>query len=599
MVQLPSPLRSRLASAALATVLPVIGLAEAAVQSAPRTTGSSVAGSPSAKAAEVPATGTLQLKVRRLSDSVELVIEGAGLAPQLRQSSGANGWQGLLTTAAPSGLRVGPQRLSIPELGFQTITFDGSGSSYRIGINPVAGAPLGRPVVSGDGASLIISFPASAQLSLPVARFNARQPGYIPQASFAPPLQPRAVAPPLGDMAVGTMTLRNPGYLNLSGPAVTMTLKNAPAKDALMALAQLGGYGFAYVEESDAAGAASQDAGSTKISLAFRGETYARAFNTALLAAGLQGKREGNMILAGPKVLSKSFGSQLSKVYRLNQVSSSAAADYLANLGASVSKTFTETTSNTEKKEDDSSDEKKSNIAKKESEQLRIGSYGADSGPLVGIRATTDSRLATITLIGEPSVVLIAEQYLKQLDLRQRQVALSVRILDVNLDNVSEIDNSFAFRWGNNFIVNDSGQLLGAFGSNLPPNANAFRRDSDSPLEALGTSAEQSTTTNRGVQRALSVNRARTLSLTDSQIQDVNNELEQIGGFKLETLQEGQRLEIVQLDGSSTNITNSDKKRIERVLTKVSGRTVTTDRAFDRATNASRTQSSDLRYFRN
>ena len=352
MAQLASPIRSRLASAALATVLPVIALAEAAVQAAPRTTGagSSATGSPNGRAAEVPATGPLQLKVRRLSDSVELVIEGAGMAPQLQQSSGANGWQGLLTTAAPSGLRVGPQRLSMPELGFQTITLDGSGSSYRVGVTPVAGAPLGRPVVSGDGVNMIISFPASAQVSLPVARSNARQPGYIPQATFAPPLQPRAVAPPLGDMAVGSMTLRNPGYLNLSGPAVTMTLKNALAKDALMALAQVGGYGFAYVEESNPAGAASKDAGSTKISLAFRGETYARAFNTALLAAGLQGKLEGNMILAGPKVLSKSFGSQLSKVYRLNQVSSSAAADYLANLGASVSKTFTETTSNSEKK---------------------------------------------------------------------------------------------------------------------------------------------------------------------------------------------------------------------------------------------------------
>ena len=579
-------------------MLPVIGLAEAAVQAAPRTTGSSVAGSPRAKAVEVPATGTLQLKVRRRSDSVELVIEGAGLAPQLQQSSGANGWQGLLTTAAPSGLRVGPQRLSIPELGFQTITFDGSGSSYRIGINPVAGAPLGRPVVSADGQNLIVSFPAAAQVSLPVARFNARQPGFIPQANFAPPLQPRAVAPPVGDMAVGSMTLRNPGYLNLSGPAVTMTLKNAPAKDALMALAQVGGYGFAYVAEADAAistvGAGGADAGSARISLAFRGESYGRAFNTALLAAGLQGRREGNMILAGPKALSKTFGPQLSKVYRLNQVGPNAAADYLANLGATVTKTNTITTSVTQGGDLNQPSGAPNSATTQSTSITNVEDYGASSGPLLGLRATTDTRLGTITLFGDPVSVSVAEHYLKQLDLRQRQVALSVRILDVNLDNISEVDNSFAFRWGNNFIVNDSGQLLGAFGSNLPPNANVFRRDSDSPLEALGTSAEQSTTTNRGVQRALTVNRARTLSLTDSQIQDVNNELEQIGGFKLETLEKGQRLEIVQLDGSSTNITNSDKKRIERVLTRVSGRTVTTDRAFDRATNSSRTQSSDI-----
>ena len=70
----------------------------------------------------------------------------------------------------------------------------------------------------------------------------------------------------------------------------------------------------------------------------------------------------------------------------------------------------------------------------------------------------------------------MAETYLRQLDLRQRQVALSVKILDVTLDNNKDIDNSFAFRFGNNFIVNDSGQMLGAFGSLLPPTADAFGR---------------------------------------------------------------------------------------------------------------------------
>lgn len=463
-------------------MLPAIALAESAAQAAPRASSgfSSAAGAPSANTSAVSTAGPLQLKVRRLRDSVEVVIEGAGLAPQLQQSSGANGWQGLLTTATPSGLRVGPQRLSLPELGFQTITLDGSGSRYRVGVTPVAGAPLGRPVVSGDGASLIISFPASAQVSLPVARFNAQQPGYIPQASFAPPLQPRAVAPPLGDMAVGSMTLRNPGYLNLSGPAVTMTLKNAPAKDALMALAQVGGYGFAYVAEADAAnatgGAGGVDAGSTRISLAFRGESYGRAFNTALLAAGLQGRREGNMILAGPKALSKTFGPQLSKVYRLNQVGPNAAADYLANLGATVTKTNTITTSVTQGGDLNQPSGAPNSATTQSSRITNVEAYGASSGPLLGLRATTDTRLGTITLVGDPVTVSVAEQYLKQLDLRQRQVALSVRILDVNLDNVSEIDNSFAVRWGNNFIVNDSGQLLGAFGRNLPPTSNDFRR---------------------------------------------------------------------------------------------------------------------------
>jgi type IV pilus assembly protein PilQ len=82
--------------------------------------------------------------------------------------------------------------------------------------------------------------------------------------------------------------------------------------------------------------------------------------------------------------------------------------------------------------------------------------------------------LGTITLVGDPRLVAVAEGYLRQLDLRQRQVALTVRILDVTLDNDTSIENSFAFRYGNNFIVNDRGQLLGAFGGLLPPTAEQF-----------------------------------------------------------------------------------------------------------------------------
>ena len=504
-------------------MLPSIALAEYAVQAAPRASGGigSAAGAATASAPAVPSAGPLQLKVRRLRDSVELVIEGAGVAPQLQQSSGANGWQGLLTTATPSGLRVGPQRLSLPELGFQTITLEGSGSSYRVAVTPVAGAPLGRPVVSGDGASLIISFPASAQVSLPVARFNARQPGYIPQASFAPPLQPRAVAPPLGDMAVGSMTLRNPGYLNLSGPAVTMTLKNAPAKDALMALAQVGGYGFAYVAEANApnptGGAGGVDAGSTRISLAFRGESYGRAFNTALLAAGLQGRREGNMILAGPKALSKTFGPQLSKVYRLNQVGPNAAADYLANLGATVTKTNTISTSVTQGGDLNQPSGAPNSATTQSSTITNVESYGASSGPLLGLRATTDTRLGTITLVGDPVIVSVAEQYLKQLDLRQRQVALSVRILDVNLDNVSEIDSSFAFRWGNNFIINESGRLIGQFGRDQgTASTGSTTTTSTSGSNSISNDQSSSGLRTDGIQVSSSDSFS---TLTDSQIQ--------------------------------------------------------------------------------
>jgi type IV pilus assembly protein PilQ len=419
----------------------------------------------------------MQLQVRRLGNSVELVVEGAGPRPQLQQSSRGSGWQGQLLTASPTGLRAGPQRISLPELGIQSVSLDGSGSNYSLSVTPMPGVPLARPVVSADGLNLILAFPTAPQASLQTNRLDLSQPGAVPLPTYAPPLQARAVAPPLGDMAVGTMTLRNPGYVNVSGPSVTMTLKNAPAKDALMALAQMGGYGFVFVEDSSALGSqqppASSNAGARLVSISFRGESYSRALNSTLLAAGLQGKKEGNMIFAGPNALTKSFGTQMSKIYRLNQVGPNAAADYLANLGASVTKTNTITTSVTQGVSQGEAVSSGSNSQTTQSQSVTsVEAYGASTGPLVGLRATTDTRLGTITLVGDPGIVLVAEGYLRQLDLRQRQVALSVKILDVNLDNNSTMDNSFAIRWGNNFIVNDNGQLLGAFGDNLPPTYN-------------------------------------------------------------------------------------------------------------------------------
>lgn len=566
---LRASLRTRLLAASLTTA--VAGGSLPAAAAGGNLVAQARSGAPAVPQSQrVDAATSLQLKVRRMANTIDLVIEGVGAAPQLQQGGSGALWQGQLYTAMPAALRVGPQRLSLPEAGIQAISFDGAGNSFAVSVSPMAGVSLGRPVISADGRDLIISFPAPVpQASLQVNRASLAQPGAVPLPTYAPPLQPRAVAPPLGDMAVGTMTLRNPGYVNLSGPPVTMTLKNAPAKDALMALAQIGGYGFAYVDDGkagQAAGAApGSDPGTRPISLTFRNETFGRAFNTALLAAGLQGKREGNMILAGPNALGKTFGPQVSKIYRLNQVGPNAAADYLANLGASVTKTNTITTSVTQGVAQGEAVSSAANAQTTQSSTITsVEAYGASTGPLLGLRATTDTRLGTITLVGDPAIVAVAEQYLKKLDLRQRQVALSVRILDVNLDNVSEIDNSFAFRWGNNFIVNDSGQLLGAFGRNLPPRSEAFELSGDN------VASSSSGTTGLTIDQNINVDQRR--------LNQLNRDLaREAPGFQVVPNGTG-GYSIQPAPGSPVVISDRLQRRIERTLTKSVGRNVTITR---------------------
>lgn len=442
----------------------------------------------------------LNLRVRRQSDGVEVVIEGVGAAPELQQATRGSVWMGRLLTSRPAALPGGGQRLSVPEAGFQSLSLVGAGQVFELQITPIPGYPLGRPVVSADGRDLILSFAASGQASQQTSSLDLRRPGRVsePAAAYVPPLQPRAVAPPVGDMAVGTMLLTNSSYLNVSGPPVTMTLRNAPARDVLMALSRLGGYGFVFVEDSGKADNAGAAPSTLPISISFRNENYGQAVNSALLAAGLQAKRQGNTILAGTNVLGKSFGAQLSKVYRLNQVNANSAADYLANLGAQVTKTNTINTAVTEGANPNTTAVGASNLATTtSSRQTKVESYSAGTGPLQGLIATTDSRLSTITLVGEPRLVTVAESYLRQLDLRQRQVALSVKILDVSLGNNTAIDNSFAVRWGNNFIVNDQGQMVGAFNSLLPPALDAFGRayptDVTFEIDQQGITAEAPT----------------------------------------------------------------------------------------------------------
>ncbi|MEB3255312.1 MAG: secretin N-terminal domain-containing protein [Synechococcaceae cyanobacterium] len=471
----------RFFAAALMGVSPAFALAAAAQEFAP-------APAPAAPPSRQPVVRSrgMEMKVRRLSDSVEVVLAGVGAAPQLFQTTRGAAWEGRVLTPAPVALRMGPQRLSLPEAGLQSISLEGAGTSFSLLVTPVPGYPVGRPVVSADGRDLILTFTAPAQPSLQTSTPSLTAPGRVAQPSYVPPLQPRAVAPPVGDMAVGSMLLGNSSYVNVSGPPVTMTLKNAPAKDVLMALSRLGGYGFVYVDDAKSQGdqgaqpnSAPQQQDTPKdrpISISFRGESYARAINSALLAAGLQGKLEGGLIMAGPNVLSKTFGAQMSKVYRLNQASADSAADYLANLGARVNKTFTTTSLSQETQSSGTPTQNTGATQSQFATITQIQSYGASEGPLKGLIGTTDSRLGTITLVGDPRLVAVAEAYLKQLDLRQRQVALSLKILDVDLNNDALTDNSFAYRWGNSFIVNDSGQLLGAFGRNLPPTESSFNR---------------------------------------------------------------------------------------------------------------------------
>ena len=420
----------------------------------------------------------VELKVRQTPNGVDVIMAGVGPDARLvDQRLSASAWAARLLAPASSGLSRGPQQIALPSAGLQSIRLTGSGSKLDLLVETGPGVQLPSPEISDNGQDLILRFPGLGSPTISTTgQLDLRRPGRVAQPTYVPPMRPRAVAPPVGDMAVGTMLINNRSFVNVSGPPVTLTLNDAPAKDALMALARLGGYGFVYVDDDIAGGdvSTSADSGSilsAPVTMAFRNERFDRALNSVLLASGLQGKLDGRTLMVGSAVSAKTFGPQMSKVFRLNQVEADKAAQYLANLGAQISVTITETSTDRDYETTGASTDSQ-NVSEQstESSRERVETYGASTGPLLGLTGTTDSRLSTITLIGDPLLISVAEAYLKQLDLRKRQVAVKVQILAVQLDNNKAIDSSFSARMGDAFIVSQNGTAHINFGQNKPGN---------------------------------------------------------------------------------------------------------------------------------
>ena len=417
--------------------------------------------------APVVAGTTVSLRLRRFGDRVDLVVSGLGSNPRLiTQRSSSSRWLGRLRGSAPAALDV-PQDVAMPSVGLAAVRLKaGADADFELLVTAIEGMALPEPVINSDGSNLIVSF-----RQLPIrttvlqgGRLDLSRPGRVQQPVAVPPMRARASAPPLGDMAVGSMLLNNRSYVRAEGPSVSLTLNNALAKDALMSLARLGGYGFVYVGESDANDDNVKPVG---VTMAFQGERYDRALNSVLLASGLQAKLDGRTLLVGKSVSSKTFGPQMSKVFRLNQVKVDKAADYLASLGASMSviNTITITTGEPASA---GTNQLSNQASQTKQKTTRVETYGASVGPLIGLMGTTDTRLGTVTLVGDPQLIASAESYLKQLDLRRRQVAVKVQILNVNLNNDELLDSSFSARLGDTFIVSDSGSGHLNFGRSKP-----------------------------------------------------------------------------------------------------------------------------------
>jgi type IV pilus assembly protein PilQ len=347
--------------------------------------------------------------------------------------------------------------------------------TVRIIVQGEGAAPI-ADVTRRDASNGILTMTFSRPSGLASTPFPSQgnQLPAIGQAPAAvPPFRAKASAPPVGDIAVGSINA-NPERIELGSSQIIpkLLLRDAPAREVLTLLGRAAGTNVAFAEQGE-------DGGPT-ISLDIENESVDDVFNYVIQLTGLQASRVGQTVFVG-KTLPGDAQNRVVRTLRLNQmkatskvtttssliskVSTGGASKALEALqgqgssGVSLGETQLERESNTEKTTE--------GLGAKEI----LESYGANNSEssatlLKGLDVVADSRTNSITLIGTPNKVGIASQLLSQLDVRKRQAAINVKFIDVNLLNGKLSNADLQFRVNDNLGIgilnNGIGRAFGA-----------------------------------------------------------------------------------------------------------------------------------------
>jgi type IV pilus assembly protein PilQ len=224
-----------------------------------------------------------------------------------------------------------------------------------------------------------------------VGQLNQPQlpPGSLPTES---PFQGRAVAPPAGDIAVGTI-LPDPPTVDLGSNArISLTLKDAPVGDVLSLLVRRAGLNVVLNDVPP----------DLTISLDVQDSPLQETFNFILRLKQLQAQRRGQTVFVGQNL--PGVTGILVRNYRVNQA---VATDLASRL----------------------------------EEVLNAVAPGA--------QFVVDERTNSITVIGNSRQQDIAAAQIAQLDVRRRQVLISLRAVDIRLDKNESLSVNLGGASGN------------------------------------------------------------------------------------------------------------------------------------------------------
>jgi type IV pilus assembly protein PilQ len=292
-----------------------------------------------------------------------------------------------------------------------------------------------------------------------------------PGVGLQTPNAPRAVAPPVGDISVSNLdaTIFNAVDLGSEKNIPKLVLKDAPVREVLEILVQTSGLNLAYMnnnpddKNNTAIVPTAIPKAEPKITLNLRNEPVQSAFNYVLKMSGYEAVRVGKTVFVGPK-LPDSIQENIVRTLRLNQSSAAGAAAFLASQGAEA-RTPQETTVL-----ESLTSGTVSQTTTRKSIRVDLTNINSPNAPtlLKGLAVNVDERLNSVTLVGTSRKVEIASALITRLDARRRQVALNVKIVDVNLSNADLLSNSLSFKVGDGFLSVDKGAAVYNYGGYNP-----------------------------------------------------------------------------------------------------------------------------------
>ncbi|MEO1144407.1 MAG: AMIN domain-containing protein [Cyanobacteria bacterium J06638_22] len=301
--------------------------------------------------------------------------------------------------------------------------------------------------------------------------------GQLTTPSLTPPTLPRAVAPPVGDIAVSTTNISpEPIILGTNEIVPRLVLRDAPVRDVLSLLGRAAGLNVAFLTGGDEEGQEDADL-DPRISLDIENEPVQNVFNYVLRISGLEASLDGRTIFVGNDLPNES-SNLLMRTVRLNQVDVGTALNFLVALGAetAVSRERLVTSVNavpvSEGAEGGTAVTETQTTTEDRIEVQRVEYQ--DSDPILrGLLVAGDERTNSLTLTGNGRLMEIATSQLVNLDIRRRQVAVNVRVVDVNLLETDRASTSFSFGLGEFDFISQGGVGIINYGERVPEFFNA------------------------------------------------------------------------------------------------------------------------------